>query len=83
MFRLSSCNDNVRGHLESLHISGEIVSEVELFRVICRRTFAPQEIRALPLKMGAIFLGISPQGGEYPSNMAPPFRNFAPPPYKF
>ena len=28
--RLSSCNDNVRGHLESLHISGEMVSEVEL-----------------------------------------------------
>ena len=30
IFRLSSCNDSVRGHLESLHISGEIVSEVEL-----------------------------------------------------
>jgi hypothetical protein len=30
MFRLSSCNDNVRGNLENLHISGEIISEVEL-----------------------------------------------------
>ena len=30
----------------------------------------PQEIRT-PLKRGAIFLGISPPGGEYPRNIAP------------
>ena len=30
VFKLSSCSDNVRGHLESMHISGEIISEGEL-----------------------------------------------------
>ena len=30
VFKLSSCSDNVRGHLESKHISGEIISEGEL-----------------------------------------------------
>ena len=33
---------------------------------------APQEIRPPPpLKRGAIFLGLSPPGGEYPRNIAP------------
>ena len=48
----------------------------------------PQEIRTPPLKRGAIFLRISPPGGEYPRNIAPrgentlgispPFRIFDP-----
>ena len=30
VFKLPSCSDNVRGHPESMHISGDIISEGEL-----------------------------------------------------
>ena len=30
VFKRSSCSDNVRGHLKSMYISGEIISEREL-----------------------------------------------------